>query len=142
MNIAHFLTPKNSVAYLYSDYTLRQGLEKMKHHGYTAIPVITRDGQYVGTVREGDFLWYLVRGEGGESLQQTDIQDAETIQLSDLPFARHYEPVNITATIETLIDKAVTQNFVPVVDDLGSFIGIVTRRDIMRYFHQKAQSCL
>ena len=63
MNIAYFLIPKSSVAYLYDDFTFRQGLEKMRHHGYTAIPVITRDGQYVGTVSEGDFLWQLLSEE-------------------------------------------------------------------------------
>ena len=59
MNIAYFLLPKSNVAYLYDDYTFRQGLEKMRYHGYTAIPVITRNGTYVGTVSEGDFLWQL-----------------------------------------------------------------------------------
>ena len=49
-----------------------------------------------------------------------------------------YQPVRITATIEELMEKAVTQNFVPVVDDLDSFIGIVTRRDIIRYFFNRA----
>ena len=63
MNIAYFLLPKNRVAYLYDDYTFRQGLEKMRHHGYTAIPVISRDGKYVGTVSEGDFLWRLLSDE-------------------------------------------------------------------------------
>ena len=45
MNIAYFLLPKARVAYLYDDCTFRQGLEKMRHHGYTAIPVISRSGQ-------------------------------------------------------------------------------------------------
>ena len=67
MNIAYFLLPKNSVAYLYDDCTFRQGLEKMKYHGYTAIPVISRDGKYVGTVSEGDFLWRLL-SKGTDSL--------------------------------------------------------------------------
>ena len=53
MNIAYFLLPKNSVAYLYDDCTFRQGLEKMRHHGYTAIPVISRDGKYVGHRQRG-----------------------------------------------------------------------------------------
>lgn len=138
MNVAFFLIPKSEVAYLYEDFTLRQALEKMKFHGYTAIPVITREGKYVGTVREGDFLWYLIRGENGEALSQIDIQDVEDLCLSDLTFMSVYEPVNITATIEELIDKAVTQNFVPVVDDLGSFIGIITRRDIIKYFYNRS----
>ncbi len=138
MNIAHFLIPKSEVAYLYTDFTLRQSLEKMKHHGYTAIPVITREGKYAGTVAEGDFLWYLVRGESGEPLHQIDVQETEDLLLSDLPFAGVYEPVNITASIEELMEKAITQNFVPVVDDLGSFIGIITRRDIIKYFHNRS----
>lgn len=137
MNIAFFLKPKHEIAYLYDTYTIRQALEKMHHHGYTAIPVITDDGKYAGTVGEGDFLWYLVQGEGGEPIQQTDIQKTEKMKLADLPFAGRYEPVSITATIEQLMDKAITQNFVPVVDDLGSFIGIVTRQDILRYFYSQ-----
>ena len=62
MNIAYFLLPKIHTAYLYDDCTFRQVLEKMLHHGYTAIPVINREGKYVGTVSEGDFLWqqYLI----------------------------------------------------------------------------------
>lgn len=60
MNIAYFLLPKSRIAYLYDDFTIRQGLEKMRNRGYTAIPIITRDGRYVGTVSEGDFLWRLL----------------------------------------------------------------------------------
>ena len=59
MNIAFFLKPKISVAFLYNDYTVRQSLEKMRHYGYSAIPVINRDGKYAGTVSEGDFLWFI-----------------------------------------------------------------------------------
>lgn len=138
MNVAFFLTPKNSVAYLYDHYTIRQGLEKMKYHGYTAIPVITKEGKYVGTVSEGDFLWHLVRGENGEQLTQIDIKETEDRKIADLNFNGVYQPVHITATIEELMEKAVTQNFVPVVDDLDSFIGIVTRRDIIKYFFNRA----
>jgi CBS domain-containing protein len=36
--------------------------------------------------------------------------------------------------MEELLQNAMNMNFVPVVDDLDNFIGIVTRRDIIRYF--------
>jgi CBS domain-containing protein len=36
--------------------------------------------------------------------------------------------------MDELLDSAMQQNFIPVVDDTGSFIGIVTRKDIIRYF--------
>ena len=64
MNIAFFITPKNQVTYLYDDFTVRQCLEKMRFHGYAAIPVIDRQGHYVGTISEGDLLWRLIGGNG------------------------------------------------------------------------------
>ena len=43
-------------------------------------------------------------------------------------------PVSVSTDMQDLLVKATDQNFVPVVDDKGDFIGIVTRRAIMRYF--------
>ena len=82
MNIAYFLIPKNSVAYLYDDFTFRQGLEKMRHHGYTAIPVISRDGRYVGTASEGDFLWRLL-SEDAEHPRPCSMRDMEQLRVRD-----------------------------------------------------------
>ena len=133
MNIAYFLLPKNRVAYLYDDYTFRQGLEKMRHHGYTAIPVISRDGKYVGTVSEGDFLWRLLSDEQ-DSQRACSMRDLERLRVRDLLRKDSYPPVRITVSMEELLSSAMNQNFIPVVDDTGSFIGIVTRKDIIRYF--------
>ncbi len=131
MNIAYFLLPKNRVAYLYDDYTFRQGLEKMRYHGYTAIPVISRDGKYVGTVSEGDFLWRLLAdGRNGPC----SMKDLEQLQVRDILRETQYLPVRITVSMEELLSSAMNQNFIPVVDDIGNFIGIVTRKDIIRYF--------
>ena len=134
MNIAYFLHPKGQVAFLYDDYTFRQGLEKMKHHGYTAIPVIPRSGQYVGTVSEGNFLWKLVQEETEDSLTMKEL---EQLQVRDILDTSAYPPVRITVTMDELLDNATKQNFIPVVDDSGSFIGIVTRKDIIRYFAEE-----
>ena len=133
MNIAYFLIPKSSVAYLYDDFTFRQGLEKMRHHGYTAIPVITRDGRYVGTVSEGDFLWQLLSEEQEPRLSRS-MRDMEQLRVRDLLREDNYPPVRITVSMETLLHSAMNQNFIPVVDDFDCFIGIVTRKDIIRYF--------
>ena len=40
MNILFFLTPKEDVAHVEETDTMRQVLEKMEHHGYTAIPLL------------------------------------------------------------------------------------------------------
>lgn len=139
MNIAYFLLPKNSVAYLYDDYTFRQGLEKMRYHGYTAIPVITRNGTYVGTVSEGDFLWQLLSDETKQQ-KALSMKDMEHLRIRDILRGNHYPPVRITVSMEELMQSAMNQNFIPVVDDLGNFTGIVTRKDIIRYYAGKQQS--
>ncbi len=133
MNIAFFLTLKKDVAYLYDDYSIRQALEKMRHHGYQTIPVIDRQGKYVGTVSEGDFLWYML----DESITDTDgvsIYDAEDLKLRRILHNNRYVTARITATMQELFEAAEKQNFVPVIDDQGTFIGIVTRKQIIHHF--------
>lgn len=136
MNIAYFLLPKNRVAYLHDDYTFRQGLEKMRHHGYRAIPVITREGHYVGTVSEGDFLWQLLDADITDQ-QPISMKAMEQLHVRDILRPDQYPPVRITVSMEELINSAMKQNFIPVVDDLGNFIGIITRQDIIRFFAKK-----
>lgn len=135
MNIAYFLLPKSRSAYLYDDYTVRQGLEKMKYHGYSAIPVISREGKYAGTITEGDFLWCLLSGENHGKIPS--LKELEKIRVRDILSPDSSPAVRITVSMEELVHSAMNQNFVPVVDDLGNFTGIVTRKDIIRYFSQK-----
>ena len=52
MNILFFLTPKSEVAYIPADESLRQAFEKLKYHGYSAVPTLTDDGKYAGTITE------------------------------------------------------------------------------------------
>ena len=40
MNILFFLTPKSEVAYIPADESLRQAFEKLKYHGYSAVPMV------------------------------------------------------------------------------------------------------
>ena len=136
MNAAYFLTPRSDVGFLYDDFTVRQGLEKLKRSGFTALPVVTRKNQYVGTVSEGDFLWYLVENQKREQpTSPRPIQELESVTVKDvLPIDRN-PPLRITAAVPELVLRAMNQNFVPIIDDLGSFIGIVTRKDIIRYFY-------
>ena len=133
MNIAFFLKPKHEVAFLYGHQTLRQGLEKLRQHGYSAIPVLTRESKYAGTVSEGDFLRYLL------DHPVEDLSAAEGVSLGEAlrPDAAKNPPVRITQSLEELLLRAVHQNFIPVVDDYDSFIGIVTRQDILSYFYRE-----
>jgi CBS domain-containing protein len=128
MNILFFLTPKCDTVYIYDDCTLRQALEKMKHHGYTAIPVISREGQYIGTLSEGDLLWAVLE------YSISDDRDKQQYYVRDILISRQNTPVNVGADINELFVLTMNQNFVPVTDDRDIFIGIVTRKDILHYY--------
>ena len=136
MNIAHFLEPKCNVAYLYDDYSLRQGLEKMKYHGYSAIPVISREGKYLGTVSEGDFLWFLLIEKENEVVH-IDIRNIENILVCDILNKEKYPSVSVVEPLDKVFEMAMRQNFIPVVDDRGYFMGIITRQTIMRRLFNK-----
>ena len=125
MNLLRFLIPKSHVAYLEETASVRNGLEKLRHHGYTAIPVIAKDGVYVGTVTEGDFLW-MILGQGECALKSLEKQ-----RVADLIRRDWNPPVKVSETMEHLVTRLTEQNFVPVVDDRGVFVGIVTRRAVL-----------
>lgn len=130
MNILFFLIPKSDTAYIYSDFTVRQALEKMKYYKYTAIPMIDRDGRYIGTVTEGDFLWTFANN-------MDKLGDFEQTPIVDIERRVNNRPVNIDANIEDLMDMSLYQNFIPVIDDQMVFIGLVTRKDIIQYLSKK-----
>ena len=126
MNVITLLTPKAQVAYLYEDFTIRQGLEKLRVLGYTAIPVLSRDGTYRGSVSEGDFLWSLLDNE------DNSLRAQEKLPLKSIIRDDFHPAVSVRVTMEELLEQAMRQSFSPVVDDRGVFIGIVTRQTIMR----------
>jgi len=132
MNILFFLTPKSEVAYVYDTDTVRQVLEKMENHRYAAVPVIRKkDGCYIGTLTEGDILWYI-KEHGDLSLRK-----AEEVSMTAVRRNFDNEPVDVDVNMEDLLNVAMNQNFVPVIDDRERFIGIITRRDIIGYCYDK-----
>lgn len=135
MNIASFLSPKVEVTYLYDHMTVRQGLEKMRRSGYTAVPVIDREDRYVGVISEGDFLWNIL--SRNDDLTDVTMKKLEDMTIRDMIQMGKVKPVCIDTNMEQLLGQAQNQNFVPVIDDRSVFIGIITRSDIIKYFVKK-----
>lgn len=134
MNILFFLTPKSTVVYLYDSDTVRQALEKMENHRYSAVPLISRDtGEYIGTVTVGDLLWEI------KNRYDLNLKEAEDISIGEVPRDRDNLPVSAEANMEDLLNKVMNQNFVPVTDGMNRFIGIITRREVISYLLDKKQ---
>lgn len=131
MNILFYLVPKSEVMFLYEEYSLRQAMEKMEYHKYSAVPIINRAGNYVGTLTEGDILWEL------KNREIHDLHETEDIIIRHIRRKRDNQPVNVNCNIEDLVMTSMNQNFVPVIDDNGIFIGIVTRKSIIEYCYNR-----
>ena len=131
MNILFFLKPKSELAYIYDYHMLRQALEIMEYHKYSSVPILNKEGKYIGSITEGDLLWGL------KKLDLLNLKDAEEISIMKIERRLDYQCVSAESNMEDLIGKAMEQNFVPVVDDQEHFIGIITRRDIIGYCYNK-----
>ena len=131
MNILFFLLPKEKINYVYDNFTLRQVLEKMDICGFAALPILNSNGEYVNTITEGDILRHIKRFEN------LSLKDSEKIPLSSINIFRQVKSIKVYANIEDLLEVSLDQNFVPIVDDMNRFIGIITRRSIISYFNER-----
>ena len=130
-NILFFLTPKAMCAFVYDDFSIRQALERMESSGFAALPILSKHGQYRGTLTEGDLLWAL------KNMCYMDMRQAEARRIMEIARRKDNIPVRVTMNMHDLVRRASSQNFVPVVDDKDAFIGIITRSSIIKYCCEK-----
>lgn len=131
MNILFFIITKEKVHYVYENFSLRQVLEKMDNCGYSSIPILNNNGEYVGTITEGDILRFI------KNQNDLSLKTSEKISLKSIEIRREVKSIKIYSNIEDLLEISLDQNYVPVVDDMNHFIGIITRRSIISYFYEK-----
>jgi CBS domain-containing protein len=121
------MKPKTEVTYMFDQDTVREAIEIMRKHRYTSIPVLSKTGEYIGTVSEGDLLY---------TLDLVGRDEVENIKVNSIKRHRDYEPVKINETMLVLLSRASHENFVPIIDDSNQFLGIVTRKTILDYFFE------
>lgn len=133
MNIAKIMTPKVFTAFLHENNTVRQGLEIMTHHGYTALPVLDDNQHYVGSITEGDFLRHLLM------LETTDRRELEHYRISDILRRDFCPALSMDSDEQAVLNAILNQNFVPIVDSRNILCGILTRKGVISYLSEKAK---
>jgi CBS-domain-containing membrane protein len=136
MKVAFFITPKAQVAWVRTTCTMRQAIERMENHCYTSIPVLTPEGYYDSTLTEGDLLWFM------KQHRHLRFEDTEHVHLSEVTRRTFLQPLDIDREVEELLDLAIDQNFVPVVDGRHFFIGIVRRHTMLVFFREHMSAVL
>ena len=129
MNVLFFFFFKSQIKYVDSSMSIRQVLEVIEHYRFTTIPLLSKDGKFIGTITEGDLLFYV------KDHPFKSISEFNNVNILEVKRHRDYLPINSNHDMVDLIVTAVNENFVPVLDDLGYFIGIVTRKSIINYLY-------
>jgi len=127
MNILFFLTPKTDVVSVNDTDSVFTVIETLRKYKYTSVPILNEEGEYVGTIKEGDLLWYI------DSMSGYDVDSLKKVNIMEVPRRHNNECAKIDTNAEDLLGVLINQNFVPVVDDAGVFIGIVKRREVISY---------
>ncbi|MDE6407141.1 MAG: CBS domain-containing protein [Anaeroplasmataceae bacterium] len=130
MNIITLLTPKENTFYLDSHSTIRQVLEKLDFHKFTSVPLIDKEGHYVTTISEGDILRFI------KNNCKFDIDIAQTHTVDKVEIYHPFKALDISSSIQEVLKLALEQNFIPMVDDRGMYIGIIRRKGIIKYFYE------
>jgi CBS domain-containing protein len=131
VNIMEFLTPKDETYFIDADSTIRQALEKFDYHKFSVVPLVDAEGKYCGTVSEGDILRFIKRN------CNFDVDLAEDIKVLDIEKYRPYKSLDITCTLEEVVKLSLEQNFIPMVDGRGMYIGIIKRKEILLFLMKK-----
>ena len=130
-NIFQLLTPKSTVHFFVQGLSLNEALEKFEYHKYSVVPILSKEGEYVGTISEGDLLRFI------KSQKKYDEVLFDEINIEDINIYRTYKSIDINASFKDIFELILSQNFVPVVDDRKMFIGIIRRKDILYYVDEK-----
>lgn len=133
MNLFNYFTPKSETFYISANSTIRQALEKFDAHKFSIVPLIDADGVYVSTVSEGDILRFI------KNDANFDVGMAEHTRVADIQKYRPYKACHTGVSSESIIELALEQNFVPLVDDRGVYIGIIKRKTILEYLRRQAR---
>lgn len=123
-HVETFLTPADELAIFIDTHNTDHVMLLMISNGYSRVPVLTKDKKYVGTISMSDIFKYQVKHElSDEALAGLDI---------GLMVNTKIVPVNSESTLTELMHRAVDYPFLPIVDDDGTFLGIVTRKSVMK----------
>lgn len=120
----HYLIPAKDLAIVVDTHNMDHVLLLMTNNGYSRIPVITKDKIYRGTVSISDIMTYQAEQDLADwELSQTDVALAVNDKL---------ETILSDASLTEVMHKLVDNPFLPVLDKSSHFLGIITRRSILK----------
>ncbi|MER0123277.1 cyclic-di-AMP-binding protein CbpB [Streptococcus sp. ZJ93] len=118
-----FLTPANKLAVIIDTHNIDHAKLLLSHMTYSRVPVVTEDNQFVGTIGLREIVKYQSENELTDEQLHMDIS---------LIVKKDVATVGVSYHLEEVMRKLVDQAFLPVVGEQGEFLGIITRKSILK----------
>ena len=118
-----FLTPADKLAVIIDSHNIDHAKLLLSHMTFSRVPVVTEDNHFVGTIGLNDIVQYQV----GQELSDDELQqDIALITKRDVTTVR--ENYELADALRKLIDES----FLPVLGEGDEFLGIITRKSILK----------
>jgi CBS-domain-containing membrane protein len=112
------------------DTTVEEALKILINSKITGMPVINAKGEMIGVVSEYDLLKQLCK--------QNSVKPKAF--KKPIRFSKRVDAISAKTTLEEIVDRFIVNKFrrLPVVDENGKLVGIITRRDLIRVFYYRS----
>ena len=114
-----FLTPARNLAVL-----IDHAILVLSQISYTRIPVVTDQRKFVGTISLTDILSYQMR----EEIPDEEFSSMDIVHMTKKDGERLGEDFDVTDVLHKLVEES----FLPVVAADDTFLGIITRKSILK----------
>lgn len=123
-HLGTYLTPAEDVAVFIDTHNTDHVLLLLARNGFSRVPVITKDKTYVGTISVSDIVNYqLQHNYSNEKMADLDIAHMVNGKIGT---------VSVDADLTEVMHKLVDYPFLPVLDSEQTFVGIITRKSILK----------
>ncbi|MCX2454420.1 cyclic-di-AMP-binding protein CbpB [Lacticaseibacillus nasuensis] len=124
-NRKHFMIPGEMVASVNADNALRHAFLVLTKVRYAKVPVLDNDDHFLGLISLA-MITEPMLGLDDINLKPLDELCVKDVMETGVPTIE--DPYDVENVLHLLVDSP----FLPVVQDDGTFTGIVTRREVMK----------
>ncbi len=118
-----FLTPADKLAVIIDSHNMDHAKLLLSHMSYSRVPVVTEDNRFVGTIGLNEIIKYQAEHE---------LTDEELQQDISLIAKRDVATVKENYELADVLRKLIDESFLPVLGEGDVFLGIITRKSILK----------
>ena len=118
-----FLTPAKNLAVIVDSHNIDHAKLLLSHMTYSRVPVVTEDNHFFGTIGLTEIIKYQLENDLMDYELDTDIALIAKTDVATVP-----ADYSLAEVMRLLID----QSFVPVLGPDREFLGIITRKSILK----------